>query len=172
MKAWWFEGVVVESKFESASLVAPFILTLFHLPPPLELTPLHMSFFGLSSALFRAYPPAISATALDKTDSCAADRASQPAKLFENAFGQVRTATKRAGGVTRNHGGSAGRRLGVKKFTGQASIQLNTKYTLLHALLSIDEYVVPGNIIVRQRGTKFHPGQHVRRDESVCNESF
>ena len=25
-----------------------------------------------------------------------------------------------------------------------------------------DEYVIPGNIIVRQRGTVFHPGQHVR----------
>lgn len=25
-----------------------------------------------------------------------------------------------------------------------------------------DQYVIPGNIIVRQRGTQFHPGQHVR----------
>lgn len=25
-----------------------------------------------------------------------------------------------------------------------------------------DEYVIPGNILVRQRGTVFHPGQHVR----------
>lgn len=41
----------------------------------------------------------------------------------------------------KNHGHSAGRRLGVKKFSDQA--------------------VVPGNIIVRQRGTQFHPGQHV-----------
>ena len=64
----------------------------------------------------------LSANCLTKTDSYAADRASQPAKLFENVLGQVRTATKRAGGVTRNHGGSAGRRLGVKKFTGKAPI--------------------------------------------------
>jgi len=53
----------------------------------------------------------------------------------------VRTATKRAGGTVRNHGHSPGKRLGVKKFS--------------------DQYVIPGNIIVRQRGTQFHPGQHV-----------
>ncbi|CAG7846324.1 SubName: Full=Related to MRP7-mitochondrial ribosomal protein, large subunit {ECO:0000313/EMBL:CCA69666.1} [Serendipita indica DSM 11827] len=58
-----------------------------------------------------------------------------------NALGQIRTATKRAGGSIKNHGGSAGRRLGIKKFS--------------------DEFVTPGSIIVRQRGTKFHPGQHV-----------
>lgn len=50
-------------------------------------------------------------------------------------------ATKKAGGSTRNGRDSAGRRLGVKKSDGQA--------------------VVPGNIIVRQRGTKFHPGENV-----------
>jgi len=74
---------------------------------------------GLSGADLNAW---MAGTVLDKTDSYAADRASQPAKLFENVLGQVRTATKRAGGVTRNHGGSAGRRLGVKKFTGEAPI--------------------------------------------------
>ncbi|KAG8992096.1 60S ribosomal protein L27 [Tulasnella sp. 427] len=58
-----------------------------------------------------------------------------------SVFGQIRTATKRAGGSTKNGGSSAGRRLGIKKFSDQA--------------------VVPGNIIVRQRGTKFHPGPHV-----------
>jgi len=42
----------------------------------------------------------------------------------------------------RNHGGSPGKRLGVKKFS--------------------DQYVIPGNIIVRQRGSQFHPGQHVK----------
>lgn len=52
---------VVESKFESASLVGPFILVVFHLPPPVELTLFHMSFFGLSSALFRVSPRAFSA---------------------------------------------------------------------------------------------------------------
>jgi len=50
-------------------------------------------------------------------------------------------ATKKAGGSSRNGRDSAGRRLGVKKFGG--------------------EVVIPGNIIVRQRGTKFHPGSNV-----------
>ena len=50
-------------------------------------------------------------------------------------------AHKKAGGSSRNGRDSAGRRLGVKKFGGQA--------------------VISGNIIVRQRGTKFHPGKNV-----------
>ncbi|MBI29232.1 MAG: 50S ribosomal protein L27 [Alphaproteobacteria bacterium MarineAlpha5_Bin11] len=50
-------------------------------------------------------------------------------------------ATKKAGGSSRNGRDSAGRRLGVKKFGGQI--------------------VLPGNIIVRQRGTKVHPGANV-----------
>ena len=50
-------------------------------------------------------------------------------------------AHKKAVGSSRNGRDSAGRRLGVKKFGGES--------------------VVPGNIIVRQRGTKFHPGRHV-----------
>ncbi|WP_207477911.1 50S ribosomal protein L27 [Arenibaculum pallidiluteum] len=50
-------------------------------------------------------------------------------------------AHKKAGGSSRNGRDSAGRRLGVKHFGG--------------------ELVVPGNIIVRQRGTKFHPGANV-----------
>ncbi|KAI8329365.1 ribosomal L27 protein-domain-containing protein [Choanephora cucurbitarum] len=54
---------------------------------------------------------------------------------------QVRWATKKSGGSSRNGRDSAGRRLGVKKFGGQQ--------------------VVPGNIIVRQRGTKFHAGDNV-----------
>ncbi|KAF8809028.1 hypothetical protein BYT27DRAFT_7232411 [Phlegmacium glaucopus] len=64
-------------------------------------------------------------------------------------LGAVRTATKRAGGTVHNHGGSPGKRLGVKKFS--------------------DQYVIPGNIIVRQRGTLFHPGQHVKmgRDHTI-----
>lgn len=33
--------------------------------------------------------------------------------------GAVRTATKRAGGTVHNHGGSPGKRLGVKKFSGE-----------------------------------------------------
>ncbi|WP_299558979.1 50S ribosomal protein L27 [uncultured Sulfitobacter sp.] len=50
-------------------------------------------------------------------------------------------AHKKAGGSSRNGRDSAGRRLGVKKYGG--------------------EVVVPGNIIVRQRGTKFWPGEGV-----------
>lgn len=50
-------------------------------------------------------------------------------------------AHKKAGGSSRNGRDSAGRRLGVKKFGGQE--------------------VVGGNIIVRQRGTKFYPGSNV-----------
>ena len=50
-------------------------------------------------------------------------------------------AHKKAGGSSRNGRDSAGRRLGVKKYGG--------------------EKVVPGNIIVRQRGTQFYPGENV-----------
>ncbi len=50
-------------------------------------------------------------------------------------------AHKKAGGSSRNGRDSAGQRLGVKKFGG--------------------EHVIPGNIIVRQRGTKWHPGTNV-----------
>lgn len=50
-------------------------------------------------------------------------------------------AHKKAGGSSRNGRDTAGRRLGVKKFGGQV--------------------VIPGNIIVRQRGTKFRPGRNV-----------
>ena len=58
-------------------------------------------------------------------------------------------AHKKAGGSSRNGRDSAGRRLGVKKFGG--------------------ENVVPGNIIVRQRGTTFHPGSNVGmgRDHTI-----
>ena len=50
-------------------------------------------------------------------------------------------ATKKAGGSARNGRDSIGRRLGVKKFGG--------------------ENVLAGNIIVRQRGTRIHPGNNV-----------
>ena len=50
-------------------------------------------------------------------------------------------AHKKAGGSSRNGRDSAGRRLGVKKFGG--------------------EQVAAGNIIVRQRGTKWYPGANV-----------
>ncbi len=50
-------------------------------------------------------------------------------------------AHKKAGGSSRNGRDSIGRRLGVKKCG--------------------DEIVIPGNIIIRQRGTKYHPGAGV-----------
>ena len=58
-------------------------------------------------------------------------------------------AHKKAGGSSRNGRDSGGQRLGVKKFGGEA--------------------VVPGNILVRQRGTKFHPGRNVGmgRDHTI-----
>jgi large subunit ribosomal protein L27 len=50
-------------------------------------------------------------------------------------------AHKKAGGSSRNGRDTAGRRLGVKRFGGES--------------------VLAGNILVRQRGTKFHPGANV-----------
>ena len=50
-------------------------------------------------------------------------------------------AHKKAGGSSRNGRDSAGKRLGVKRFGGQV--------------------VKAGNILVRQRGTKIHPGANV-----------
>lgn len=50
-------------------------------------------------------------------------------------------AHKKAGGSSRNGRDTAGKRLGVKKFGG--------------------ERVIPGNILVRQRGTRWHPGAGV-----------
>ncbi len=50
-------------------------------------------------------------------------------------------AHKKGGGSSRNGRDSNSQRLGVKKFGG--------------------EHVIPGNIIVRQRGTRFHPGKGV-----------
>jgi large subunit ribosomal protein L27 len=52
-------------------------------------------------------------------------------------------AHKKAGGSTNNGRDSVSKRLGVKRFGGQA--------------------VLAGNILVRQRGTKFHPGINVRK---------
>ena len=58
-------------------------------------------------------------------------------------------AHKKAGGSSRNGRDTAGRRLGIKKFGGEA--------------------VVPGNIIVRQRGTKWRAGTNVGlgRDHTI-----
>lgn len=61
----------------------------------------------------------------------------------------IRFATKKAGGSSKNGRDSAGRRLGVKKFGG--------------------EFVAPGNIIIRQRGQKYHFGENVMmgRDHTI-----
>ncbi len=58
-------------------------------------------------------------------------------------------ASKKAAGSSKNGRDSQSKRLGVKKFGGQP--------------------VIPGNIIVRQRGTQFHPGNNVRmgRDHTI-----
>ncbi|MBK8769838.1 MAG: 50S ribosomal protein L27 [Rhizobiales bacterium] len=58
-------------------------------------------------------------------------------------------AHKKAGGSSRNGRDTAGRRLGVKLFGG--------------------EQAIPGNIILRQRGTKWHPGTGVGmgRDHTI-----
>ena len=58
-------------------------------------------------------------------------------------------ATKKAGGSSKNGRDSAGRRLGVKRYG--------------------DQMVQPGNIIVRQRGTRIHPGSNVGmgKDHSI-----
>jgi large subunit ribosomal protein L27 len=50
-------------------------------------------------------------------------------------------AHKKAGGSSRNGRDTAGRRLGVKRYGGES--------------------VLSGNILVRQRGTKYHAGEHV-----------
>lgn len=52
-------------------------------------------------------------------------------------------AHKKGGGSTRNGRDSQSKRLGVKKYGG--------------------EFVLAGNIIVTQRGTRIHPGENVRR---------
>jgi len=56
---------------------------------------------------------------------------------------------KKAGGSTRNGRDSNAQRLGLKKYGGQS--------------------VIAGNILVRQRGTKFHPGHNVGigRDDTL-----
>ena len=58
-------------------------------------------------------------------------------------------AHKKAGGSSRNGRDSAGRRLGVKKFGGEA--------------------VAPGNIVIRQRGNRFWPGKGtgIGRDHTI-----
>lgn len=61
----------------------------------------------------------------------------------------VRFATKKAGGTVRNGRDSPGKRLGLKKYGG--------------------EVVAPGNIIIRQRGQKYHSGVNTKfgRDHTI-----
>ncbi|KAL7412798.1 ribosomal protein L27, partial [Mrakia frigida] len=63
----------------------------------------------------------------------------------------VLASTKKGGGSSKNNRNSAGKRLGVKKYHG--------------------ELVQPGSIIIRQRGFKIHPGQHVTwgRDHTLTS---
>jgi len=61
----------------------------------------------------------------------------------------IRFATKKAGGTVRNGRDSPGKRLGLKKFGG--------------------EVVAPGNIIIRQRGQRYHSGVNTKlgRDHTI-----
>ncbi|KAK0549036.1 54S ribosomal protein L2 mitochondrial [Tilletia horrida] len=72
-----------------------------------------------------------------------------PLRLTLPSAIQSRNSTKRGGGSTKNNRNSPGKRLGVKRFGGQ--------------------FVKAGEIIVRQRGTKWHPGDNVRlgRDHTL-----
>lgn len=74
-----------------------------------------------------------------KLPSLAPDVAEGNAGGFSFLF--RRWATKKAGGSSKNGRDSKPKNLGVKKFGG--------------------ETVIPGNIIIRQRGTRFHPGNFV-----------
>ncbi len=62
-------------------------------------------------------------------------------------------AHKKAGGSTRNGRDSKSKRLGIKRFGGQ--------------------FVKAGNILIRQRGTPFHPGKNVgrARDDTLFAKS-
>ncbi|WBW71132.1 mitochondrial ribosomal protein subunit L27 [Schizosaccharomyces osmophilus] len=61
---------------------------------------------------------------------------------FSLTFPPIRTSAKHGGGSAKNSGDSAGRRLGVKR--------------------SENQYVNAGEILIRQRGTKFHPGDNAK----------
>ncbi|KAK6205265.1 mitochondrial large ribosomal subunit [Scheffersomyces amazonensis] len=75
-----------------------------------------------------------------------AGRGSVPSGLslvsLANSLTQIRTATKKVSGSKTNKNDSAGRRLGPKAYEGN--------------------FVKPGQIIMRQRGTKIHPGENVK----------
>ena len=74
-------------------------------------------------------------------------------ELVATVLEQTRTATKKAGGSTKNGRDSPGQRLGVKRFGGEA--------------------VWPGHILIRQRGRKVWPGDGVKmgRDHTIYSVS-
>lgn len=97
-----------------------------------------------------------------------------------------RWATKKAGGSSKNGRDSKPKNLGVKKFGGEvrkcktclaacfvrrlalvSKIFLHIKcslwklYNLIVEFFKLNQTVIPGNIIIRQRGTRFHPGNFV-----------
>ena len=81
-----------------------------------------------------------------------------------------RWASKKTAGSTKNGRDSKPKNLGVKKFGGEVSGWSRFKYfhfsnskCISFDLISyfVVQRVIPGNIIVRQRGTRFHPGNYV-----------
>ncbi|CAO1631566.1 unnamed protein product [Parajaminaea phylloscopi] len=100
-----------------------------------------------------AYQPVAASTVCASSSSSSSSLYASPSRTLPSAsssvlptfaFGasiQVRNSTKRGGGSTKNNRNSAGKRLGVKRYGGQ--------------------YVKAGEILMRQRGTSWHPGQNV-----------
>ena len=71
--------------------------------------------------------------------------------LFHALSVECDRASKKQGGSTQNRGGSLPKMLGIKLYGGQSC--------------------QPGNIIVRQRGTEFHPGQNVGMVRAVAHSA-
>ncbi|KAI9920197.1 hypothetical protein PsorP6_015618 [Peronosclerospora sorghi] len=85
---------------------------------------------------------------------------------------RCRWASKKAGGSTKNGRDSESKRLGVKKFGGYAFFFCHVSRRLVDVVsqwLIRRESVVAGNIIIRQRGTKYHVGTGVGigRDHTI-----
>lgn len=83
----------------------------------------------------------VSSSTAGRTSFWLSHKCTNNSSLVPRALQQVRCATKAAGGSVGNSGGRPGKRLGIKKFGG--------------------ERVKPGNIIARQRGTKWRAGENV-----------
>ena len=112
----------------------------------------HGALSAVQSASLRVASPVQTAllpsVALTRTSLAGTTLTALPTFAFGGSV-QTRNSAKRGGGTTKNNRNSAGRGLGVKRAGSTA--------------------VVPGNIIVRQRGTEWHPGEHVRmgRDHTL-----